>query len=107
MAFHCSRRPGEGLYTMDRHEHLVLKGILGSAAALALANVAAAETLYDSRGFEAPAFTLGQLEGQDPVSGPWFSDSVTSTGVVQNTVARSGSQSVQIDRAPGDDSRWL
>ena len=92
---------------MDRHQRLLLNGFLSSAAAFALANVAAAETLYDSRGFEAPPFTLGQLEGQDPVDGPWYSDSETSTGIVTNTVARSGAQSVQIDRAPGDDSRWL
>jgi hypothetical protein len=93
---------------MDKqHRRLVLNGFVGSAALLALAGSASAQTIYDSAGFEAPRFNLGTLEGQDPVNGPWFSDAVTSTGVVTNTVARSGSQSVRLDRAPNDDSRWL
>ena len=93
---------------MDKqHTRLVLNGLVGSAALLALAGSASAQTIYDSAGFESPRFNLGTLEGQDPVNGPWVSDAVTSTGVVTNAVARSGSQSVRLDRAPNDDSRWL
>jgi hypothetical protein len=74
---------------------------------LAWTGSASAQTVYDSAGFEAPRFNLGELEGQDAANGPWFSDAVTSTGVVTNTVASDGSQSVRLDRAPNDDSRWL
>jgi hypothetical protein len=85
----------------------LLAGLLSSTALVAFAGAASAQTIYDSEGFEPPTFTLGELEGQDAVDGPWFSDAITSTGVVTSDIARSGSQSVRLDRAPNDDSRWL
>ncbi|MCA9240149.1 MAG: hypothetical protein KDA37_08120 [Planctomycetales bacterium] len=101
---------------------------LGCAAALAVSFVAtssyATTMIIDGEGFESPSYsttfaTTGQLEGQAsklpndapfPGFATWVaSTGTTSTAVVTASMASSGSQSVQIDRAaneaPGG-GRW-
>jgi hypothetical protein len=67
----------------------------------ALAASASAGVIYDSGGFEAPTFSVGALAGQD--SGKWVESGSGATAVVQNSIASSGSQAVQVQRTTGDD----
>jgi hypothetical protein len=72
--------------------------------AFALARPAAAASVYDSGGYEAPRFIPGELAGQDTL-GPWLKDTGTGTAVIQSAVTQSGSQAVQFTRpaaATGD-----
>lgn len=72
----------------------------------------AATVLYNSSGFEPTTFSAGQLEGQDPVNGPWLrSGSNGSTADVRtsaNIPVQAGTQAVQVTRAAanGSDARW-
>jgi hypothetical protein len=74
-------------------------------------------TIVDSQGFEAPDYdpgfagmgipVTGQLEGQ-PVGDPWLrtKSGGAGVGIVTDTFASTGSQSVEITRAPNSDDRW-
>src|SRR5215213_1288068 len=78
--------------------------------ALAVGGDAFGQTIqpnYDSGGFEAPRFTPGPLEGQDPAQGPWQRTAavISGSGVVQTAVVQSGTQAVRLDRA-GQDIRY-
>jgi hypothetical protein len=64
---------------------LLLIGVVGSIAS-------AQTTLFNSNGFEAPGYTLGNLSGQNT----WFIDGTASYSV-QNTVVAGGSQAVRAD----------
>lgn len=90
----------------------------GAAVALAagatlLAGAAAttnAAVLYDSGGFEAARGFVAlppenNLEGQDPLEGPWFKVGTTSTAVVQTNAPRSGLQAVRVNH-DGTDALW-
>jgi hypothetical protein len=72
-------------------------GIAIAAAALA-ATSASATVLFDAQGFEAPAYTLGNLTGQNG----WDKDG-TGLATVQGAVVQSGSQAVSLT---GDTSEW-
>jgi hypothetical protein len=66
------------------------------------------QTLYDSGGFESPRFVPSDLEGRDaPLSGQgtWQRTGNPGVGVVENSLAASGSQAVNITRT-GADERW-
>jgi len=78
-----------------------MKGLIQitiGAASLVVFSASAA-TLFDSGGFEAPAYTLGNLQGQN---GFQFFGSATAM-VVQNSVVSSGSQAVQLS---GGTTTW-
>ena len=64
--------------------------LLALAAALSATSTYAA-TLFDSQGFEAPAYSLGSLTGQNG----WTSQG-TAAATVQNAVVASGSQAVSL-----------
>ncbi|MGL4512589.1 MAG: hypothetical protein ACRCT8_05815 [Lacipirellulaceae bacterium] len=65
--------------------------------------VARAGTVVATGGFEAPAYTTGQLRGQQG----WFvSDTGASTANVQTTIADGPGAAVRVDRAPNSDYRW-
>ena len=74
----------------------------------AMATMASQVVLYDSQGFEPPLFSAGDLTGQDPTAeaGPWVHDGPGGSATVQTTVAFTGSQAVQIDRAAEAENRW-
>ena len=66
------------------------------AFAAALVNECHAASTILTTGFEMPGFNTGNLEGQ----GGWVSAGVgTSTAVVQNSNAKSGSQAVTVTKA--------
>src|SRR5262245_39981231 len=81
------------------------RSALVSLLALAVyALPSSASVIFDSQGFEAPAYTLGNLEGQNG----WqqSSDPGTSTAVVESPIANGGTQAVQLDRAADSNIRW-
>jgi hypothetical protein len=92
-----------------------LASMLAAAVSIAaLAAPAPAATVLDTEGFESPLFSTtfdgtGHLEGQ-PASVPaeiWQkSGAGTSVATVQNSVALTGSQAVQLDRGPNSNDRW-
>lgn len=67
-------------------------------AAMVLGASAQATVLFDSRGFEAPGYTLGNLEGQN---GWNKSLSSGSNAVVQSSVASDGTQAIRINSNGG------
>jgi hypothetical protein len=78
-----------------------MKIALSAIVLAALAGAASGQVLY-STGFEAPAFTLGNINGQD--SGQWFVDPATSTnhnvtGPVGAITPAAGSQMLTIGNA--------
>ena len=86
----------------------MVRGIFAGAllVVLALGGNAFGQANYNSGGFEAPRFTPGPLEGQDPAQGPWQkTSSVAGTAVVQTATVQSGTQAVRLDRA-GQDIRY-
>jgi hypothetical protein len=107
-----------------RHRRVGLAILLAACGALTVGSSAHAQVtpIVDSVGFEQPKFSptfsnaqtqyAGQLEGQAPFPEPlpigtWLrTRNGTSTARVINTVAASGSQSVQVDRVGGSDDRW-
>ena len=69
---------------------------------------AAALTLFDSGGFEAPRYSPGPLESQDP-QGPWLKDTArVGVASVQTGTVRSGNQAVRLTRpaAANGDTRY-
>ena len=97
----------------------MIKNILLTSAIIALfcCRASAATTLFDSNGFEPPAYTTGsftgstyngQLEGQ-PNSIPVFQQSgpnANKATVVTNTVGGTALQVVRLDRTSSPDTRW-
>ncbi len=75
--------------------------IIAVATALS-ASSALAATLFDSGGFEGPAYSLGNLAGQNGWNGV-FPAANTGVAQVENTVVSSGSQAVQMS---GGSSTW-
>lgn len=84
-------------------------------ALMAASASAQSQTIIDSQGFEAPAFTTtflgtGQLEGQTPntFNGTWTRTKGigASTADIQSTVKLSGNQAVAVNRFPNSDDRW-
>jgi len=75
-------------------------GITTAAVTLAASSTFGA-TLFDSQGFEAPTYNLGNLVGQNG----WVVDPAANSGVaqVQNTVFKTGSQAV---RMSGGSTTW-
>lgn len=71
---------------------------LSLTAAVMAAAPSFGATLFDSNGFEAPTYTLGNLSGQHG----WQKDG-TGTAVVQNAVVQSGSQAVILS---GTQTTW-
>jgi hypothetical protein len=65
--------------------------LLAVAAAALPAGSAGAATLFDSQGFEAPAYSLGNLNGQNG----WTTDG-SGLATVQNSVVKSGAQAVAV-----------
>lgn len=61
-------------------------------SSLGLGSIANAQVLFDAQGFEAPAYSLGNIVGQNG----WVQDSGTATiFTVQNSVAAAGSQALR------------
>lgn len=86
-----------------------MKSVNWSALLLALpcsllASPASATTIINSNGFETPTYTAGALPGQDgwAVIHPPGSPSTTSA-VVQDQVALTGSQALRVDRGSNSD----
>jgi hypothetical protein len=107
-----------------RRRRVGLAMLLAACGALAAGSSARAQVtpIVDSVGFELPKFSTtfsnaqtlyaGQLEGQavfpEPLPiGTWLrTRNGLSTARVVNSVAASGSQSVQVDRVANSDDRW-
>lgn len=75
---------------------------------LATSELARSQVIIDGEGFEPPAYSLGQLEGQfaqlpaDGTQQRWVASiGTTSTANVQNSIAL-GQQAVRVDRAPNE-----
>jgi|GEM_PF-2440572 len=77
--------------------------LLAFLLALPAGSAHAAVSLFDSGGFESPAYALGDLEGQN---GWQATVGVLGTAVVQSSTVSGGSQAVQVDRAAGGDDRY-
>ncbi|MGA2032229.1 MAG: autotransporter-associated beta strand repeat-containing protein [Thermoguttaceae bacterium] len=75
---------------------------LAAGVMFALATASFGSTILDTQGFEAPAYTLGALQGQNG----WEWTGGNSTATVENSVVLSGSQAVAVNRAANSDSRW-
>lgn len=72
------------------------------ASFASLAVSAQSQVLFDSNGFEAPSYSLGNLTGQNG-----FVQDGTAAYTVQNTVAASGSQAVQVGGGAGTDWAYV
>jgi hypothetical protein len=79
---------------------------LSALALVAAAGSANATILFDSAGFESPAYSAGNLAGQN-VSNPWLQDhGVTAPAQVQTAVVQSGLQAVSMS-STADSTNWL
>jgi hypothetical protein len=95
----------------------ILRTLTPAIIAVFCCRTTAAVTLFDSNGFEPPAYTTGaftgstyngQLEGQ-PNSLPLFQQSgpnANKATVVSNTVGGTALQVVRLDRTSSPDTRW-
>ncbi|MGA2031452.1 MAG: PEP-CTERM sorting domain-containing protein [Thermoguttaceae bacterium] len=76
---------------------------MAAGVTFALATASFASTILDSQGFEASAgYNPGVLQGQNN----WLWQGGASTAIVENSVFKSGSQAVQVNRAANSDGRW-
>lgn len=112
---------------MTRIHQTISRRIVGLGVALiavgfgSLGIAQAASTIVDSHGFESPWFDTtfgpggpgtgaGQIEGQTPstFNGTWLRTKGIglSTANVQNSVVKTGSQALKVDRAANSDDRW-
>jgi hypothetical protein len=64
--------------------------------------VRAASTIVDAFGFESPTFVNGDLKSQNG----WNKTAGTSTGVVESSIAYTGTRAVQVTRATLSDDYW-
>ena len=88
---------------VKRPRHAIVWGLSVSLCCLISINIQAASTIL-STGFESP-FVSGPLQGQQ---GWVAAGSSASTATVESSVAKSGSQAVQVVKAgaPNTDRRW-
>jgi hypothetical protein len=68
-------------------------------------NKATSAAYYDSGGFEFPRFPQDDLEGSDQPNGPWVYSGSAGFGIIEQGVAASGTQAVEIERKRADE-RW-
>jgi hypothetical protein len=76
----------------------------GVGAGLLASGTASAATTVYATGFEAPAFGLGQLDGQDDWEAEFLVDPVNA--MIQGQVVRNGAQALEIDAAPQQGSNF-
>lgn len=84
-------------------EENMKRALLATVLCCALVAVAQATVVY-STGFESPAFTIGNLDGQNGWDGHTYGN--PSAAKVQTGVTHAGSQAVKIDSGPIYPSAW-
>jgi len=77
--------------------------LLASGVIFVSVTASFAGMIENSQGFEAPAYSLGALQG----SNGWVQIGSGGTATVESTEKFSGSQAVQVNRAANSDARWL
>ena len=75
---------------------------VGVVLFLAAPSFATVIDIVDSKGFENPPYSLGNLVGQQG----WLTTGVSSTANVQTAVKQAGDQAVAVTRAANEDCRW-